>query len=281
MKLRQRLAIGLFRLKIKFYASFSKQEAARECFKMFCTPENFPLKETPLIYRQAKRAKFMVDGKKIRGHRWSHPKDDRVLILHGFSSAAYKFDKYIISMMNKGYEVVAFDAPAHGQSEGKTLNAVQYKEMIKKAIYKFGPFNKFIAHSFGCLALSLALEEIEHDENTRVVFISAATETSSSLDYAFKALNLDDKKIRTEIDNIIYDITGNDPDWFSIKRAMPGIKAKILWIHDEDDRVTPYKDVERVREKNFPNIEFMITNGFGHQKIYHEKEVKDAITNFL
>jgi pimeloyl-ACP methyl ester carboxylesterase len=281
MKLMQRLAIGLFKQKIKFYASFSKREAARECFKMFCTPENDPLKETPLIYRQAKRAKFMIDGKKIRGHRWNHPKDDRVLILHGFSSAAHKFDKYIVTMMNKGYEVVAFDAIAHGESEGKTINAIEYKEMIKKAIYKFGPFNKYIAHSFGCLALTLALEEVDHDENTRIAFISAATETTSALDYAYKALNLDDKKIRDEIDNVIYEITGNQPEWFSIKRAMPNIKAKILWVHDEDDRVTPYKDVLKVQEKHFPNIEFMITNGLGHQKIYHEKDVKDAITKFL
>ncbi len=281
MKIMQRLALSLFRRKIKFYAAFSKRKAAKECFKYFCTPENSSLKETPLIYRQAKRAKFLFDGKKIRGHRWNHPKDDRVLILHGFSSSAYKFDKYIIAMMNKGYEVAAFDALAHGKSEGHTLNVVEYKEMIKKIIYKFGPFNKFIAHSFGCLALALALEEVDHDENTRVAFIAAATEISSTIDYAYKLASLNDKRIRDEIDNVIYEATGNDTAWFSIKRAMHGIKAKILWVHDEDDKVTPFKDVKKVQEKNFPNIEFMITNGLGHQKIYLEKDVKDAITKFL
>jgi pimeloyl-ACP methyl ester carboxylesterase len=281
MKLKQRLALGLINRKIKFYAAFSKKKAAKEAFKFLCTPLAPEQRDTPLIYRQGKPAKFMIDGYKIRGHKWNHPKDNRVLIIHGFSSASYKFDKYVISLINKGYEVIAFDALAHGKSEGKTVNILQYRDMIKKAIYKFGPINKFIAHSFGGLALCLALEDIEHDENTNVVLLSPATETSTAIDYAFAMINLKDRRIRNEVDNLIFDLSGNSPEWFSIKRAMPNIKANILWIHDEDDHVTPIKDVVKVQEKKFPNIEFMFTNGLGHNNIYHDPKVKDAVTNFL
>ena len=34
--------------------------------------------------------------------------------------------------IKQGYEVLAFDAPAHGQSEGKTSNLLDYMEMIRK-----------------------------------------------------------------------------------------------------------------------------------------------------
>ncbi len=281
MKLKQRLALGILKQKIKFYSAFSKKAAAKIVFKYLCTPNAEPLKERPLIYRQGKPAKFMINGKKIRGHKWNHPQENRVLILHGFSSGAYKFDKYVISLINKGYEVIAFDAPAHGRSEGKTITVVEYKDMIKKAIYKFGPINKFIAHSFGGLALCLALEDIEHDENTRVALVAPATETTSSMDYALKVLGITDKRIRDEVDNIIYDISGNPPEWYSIKRAMANIKARILWIHDDTDNVTPVKDVKKIQEKEFQNIEFMFTHNLGHHKIYNEKNIKDTITDFL
>ena len=79
---------------------------------------------------------------------------------------------------NKGYEVLAFDAPAHGDSEGSTVNAIEYSEMIKKVIELYGPVEAFIAHSFGGIAISLALEQIPHDANTKIVFIAPATETT-------------------------------------------------------------------------------------------------------
>jgi pimeloyl-ACP methyl ester carboxylesterase len=281
MKLRQRIAIGLLKRKIKFYALFSKKKAAKVAFKAFCTPDAPPPKISPIIYQQSKRVKFMLDGKKIRGHRWNHPQDNKVLILHGFSSAAYKFDKYVISLINKGYEVIAFDAPAHGRSQGRTTNAVEYKEMIKKVIYKFGPINKFLAHSFGGIALSLALEEMEHDENTRVALIAPVTETKTSIDIALKTLHIRDKKIRKEIDTIIHELSGNPTEWFSIRRALLNISAKILWVHDEDDHVTPLRDVLKVQEKHFPNVEFVFTKGLGHHNIYTDNVIKSNVTEFL
>lgn len=281
MKLKQRLSIGLLKTKVKFYSLLSTKAAAKVVFDALCTPNAPAPKESPIIYRQSKRVKFMLDGVKVRGHRWNHPKDNRVLILHGFSSTSHKFDKYIISLINKGYEVIVFDAPGHGKSEGKTLTAPQYKEMIKKVIYKFGPINKFIAHSFGALALSLALEEIEHDESTNVVFIAPATETKTILDHALKLLKIHNKKIRHEIDHIIQKISGNPTEWFSIKRAMMNIKANILWLHDEEDDITPAKDAKKVQEKNFPNIKFVFTKGLGHQRIYHDDFIKKAVIEFI
>jgi alpha-beta hydrolase superfamily lysophospholipase len=63
-------------------------------------------------------------------------------------------------LVKKGYEVIAFDAPAHGDSSGKTANAFQYRDAIKAVYEKFGPMHSFIAHSFGGLALSLFMEEL-------------------------------------------------------------------------------------------------------------------------
>jgi len=262
-------------------ASISKRKAAEEAFTLFCTPLIKPIKEIPQLFKEAESLQFESNGLKVQGYRWNHPQQKKVMVLHGFSSAACKFERYIASLIDKGYEVLAFDAPAHGNSEGKTVNVVQYSDMVKKAMSLYGPIDSFIAHSFGGLAISLTLEVIPHDEHTKVVFIAPATETTSAVKTAFEILQLNNSKVKEIFNNIIYELGGKPTEWYSIKRAMKNIKAKILWIHDEDDDVTPIADVLKVKEDQYPNIEFIFTKGLGHRKIYRDNAVRSAVINFL
>jgi esterase/lipase len=281
MKLKQSLAIAYIRTKFKILATISKRKAAEEAFTLFCTPLIKPIKEIPQLFKEAESLQFESNGLKVQGYRWNHPQQKRVMVLHGFSSAACKFEKYIVSLIDKGYEVLAFDAPAHGNSEGKTVNVVQYSDMVKKAISLYGPIESFIAHSFGGLAISLTMEVLPHDEETKIVFIAPATETTSAVKTAFEILQLHNSKVKEIFNNIIYELGGKPTEWYSIKRAMKNIKAKILWIHDEDDDVTPIADVLKVKEDQYPNIEFIFTKGLGHRKIYRDNTVRTAVINFL
>jgi pimeloyl-ACP methyl ester carboxylesterase len=216
----------------------------------------------------------------VIGYRWNHPQPKKFLIIHGFQSGAKKFERYITPMINKGYEVLAFDAYAHGESEGSQINVLEYKNLIEEVCKKYGPIDAFMAHSFGGLAVSLALENISHSQQTKVVLIAPATETSSAVDLLFSTLRLDEA-IREEFENLIISIGGKPVEWLSISRAIKNIKARILWIHDEDDDITPLKDVQPLIKLGYPNIEFMITRGWGHRRIYHEESVIDAISSFL
>lgn len=224
---------------------------------------------------------FYLNGKKMNGYRWNHSRPNKALILHGFGSAAHKFEDYALLLIDKGFEVLAFDAPAHGDSEGDTTNAIEYSEMIKQVMDQFGPINHFIAHSFGGISLSLALEQVTHDAHTKIIFIAPATETTSAVDGAFKMLKLKNELVRTEFDKLIYEYSGRQTEWFSIRRAMHHIKASVLWIHDEEDDITPWADASKVKEDNHPNIKFVLTKGLGHRKIYHDPEIKNMAVKFL
>lgn len=279
MKLVQRLAIAYIQTKFKLITAFSKRKAAEKALVVFGTPfmksvSRGPLKNTEAIH-------FHLSGKKMNGYRWNHPQKQKVLILHGFGSAAHKFEDYATLLVAEGFEVLAFDAPAHGHSDGDTTNAIEYSEMIKAVMEQFGPISNFIAHSFGGISLSLALEQLPHDEHTKVVFIAPATETTSAIDGAFKMLKLNNEKVRNEFNRLIFEISGKEASWFSMRRAAHHIKASILWVHDEDDDITPWADAEKVKEDKHPNIDFILTKGLGHRKIYHDKTVKKQVINFL
>ena len=259
----------------------SKRKAAEKAFELFCTPYMKARIRTPTIFEEAEKLHFNLNGLKVNGFRWNAGQPHKVLILHGFGSAAHKFHQYITPLVNKGYEVLAFDAPAHGTSEGTRVNAMEYCQMIENVMKLYGPINSFLAHSFGGIALSLALEKTDHAESHKIVLIAPATETFSAVNGAFKLLQIKDREVRKEFDKIIFEKSGQYTEWFSISRAMKNIKAQVLWIHDEEDDITPWDDALKVKEQNLPNIRFIITKGLGHRKIYGDFAIKNKVLEFL
>lgn len=279
MKILQRLGITYIQTKFKLLTLVSKKEAAKKAFEVFGTPFLKSVRKGPL--KNTEEIEITLNNKRVAGYRWNHPQPKKALILHGFGSAAHKFEDYATLLVAQGYEILAFDAPAHGDSEGDRTNAIEYCAMIEKVIEELGPIDSFIAHSFGGISLSLALEKIPHDVKTKVVFIAPATETTTAVDGAFIMLKIKNKKVRNEFEKIVVAVSGKNTEWFSLRRAMKNIKASVLWIHDEDDNITPWADAEKVQSDNHPNIKFVVTKGLGHQKIYHDKEVKNTVIHFL
>jgi hypothetical protein len=110
--------------------------------------------------------------------------------------------------------------------------------------------------------------------------IAPATETITAIDTFFTFLQLD-PALRPEFDKLIFKKGGVSPAWYSIKRAMKHIRARVLWLHDEDDDTTPLSDVLKVKAENYSNIEFVITKGLGHRRIYRDNRVASSIVEFL
>ena len=280
MGLTKRLAIKYVRTKFKILSSLSKKKAAEKAFQLFCTPQSRNEKALPPVFEKAEKLRFSFEGNLVRGYRWNHPSEKKILILHGFESSVINFDRYIKPLIKKGYEVLAFDAPAHGRSSGKTINVLMYKNLVHHIHKSYGPVQSFIAHSFGGLAVSLFLEETEHDETYKLVLIAPATETKTAADNFFKFLKLDGE-VRKEFDDLIAEISGHKPEWFSVARAASHIKAQVLFLQDTEDDMTPLSDVKPIMDKNYSNFHFIISEGLGHRRIYRDNNSFKAIIDFL
>ncbi|MEO6253837.1 MAG: alpha/beta hydrolase, partial [Ferruginibacter sp.] len=87
--------------------------------------------------------------------------------------------------------------------------------------------------------------------------------------------------VRQEFEKLVLKVSGKKLEWFSMRRAMFNIQASVLWIHDEEDDITPWADALKVKEDNHPNIQFVLTKGLGHQKIYHDGGIKNMAVEFI
>ena len=269
--------------KLKAIAMISPRKAAEKAFELFCTP--FPsrrVKKIPPVFQKAEKLLFTHAGLAVRGFRWqpAQPNGKKILILHGFSSHAYKFEKYVSPLLKDGFEVAMFDAPAHGTSDGKLINVLIYKKMILQAEELYGPFYGFIGHSLGGLAAAVVFEELPDNHQRKLVLIAPATETTTAIRNFFTLIPLD-QQIQDEFPKLIMEISGKDLSYFSVSRIIQQVQAPILWIHDKQDTICPYQDVKPLLKMNLPHVRFLITEQLGHNRIYTEPSVCKAAVNFL
>jgi pimeloyl-ACP methyl ester carboxylesterase len=279
MKLIQKIAVGFLRKKLQLLSLVSKKRAAETAFDVFCTPMRKSNKKRPPIFANGEQLHLTVEGIKITGHRWNAPQQKKCLIVHGFESTSYNFDRYIQPLVDKGYEVLAFDAPAHGDSAGQQITLPLYVSTIRNINEQFGVINSYLAHSFGGLAVCHFLETVPN-QSLKVVLIAPATETTTAIDSFFQFLHLGNG-FRQEFDQLIYERGGRRPHEYSIRRAMNHIASSVLWIHDKNDEMTPLSDALKIKEDNHPNVEFMVTEGLGHRRIYRDIQVVKRIVDFL
>ncbi len=281
MKLAQRIAIGYYKTKIKTIALVSKRKAAEKVFELFCTPySGKPKREAPAIFHHAEKIIFNLEGTTIRGWRWQsqHPNGKKFLIVHGFDSYSYRFEKYIQPLNRAGFEVLAFDAPGHGISDGKTINVLVYKQTILAIEKQFGNLFAIMAHSLGAMAAALATEEIATLQ--KLVLIAPATETRRAIDNFFTFFPIGDD-IKEEMEKLIVELRGYPISYYSVSRSIKNIHIPVLWLHDEDDWICTYEDVKPVQQFNLPNVAFFITKGLGHSRIYRDSKVSKKIIEFI
>jgi pimeloyl-ACP methyl ester carboxylesterase len=280
MKLAQKLLIGYFRTRLRLLSVLSNRKAAESAFELFCTPLRRSKRKTPAIFEKSEQLQFIFEGYTIRGHRWKAADSKKILIVHGFESCCNNFDTYVSSLINKEYEVVIFDAPAHGRSTGKKISLPVYLKTLIRVNDLYGPFDGFIAHSFGGLAVAHLLETLPHNDSIHAVLIAPATETVTTIDSFFKFLHLS-PAVRKEFDQLIFELSGFHAEHYSVRRAMHNIKAKVLWFHDEEDELTPVEDALIVRNDNHPNVIFRISRGLGHRRIYRDSAIIKEIISFM
>lgn len=280
----ERIYLQYLRTKFKTLSKLAPATAGRMAFDLFCTPyPKYKKRKAPAIFNHANPLTVLLSDKtKIKGFEWlpSNPNGQTVLIAHGYASFAYKFEQYITPLLKMGYRVLAFDAPGHGQSEGKHINVVVYQEAIQQIMQQAGHVHHFIGHSLGALTLSLIAEQIDQATDRKFVLIAPATKTTTTFANFFKMMHFNEVTKAAFI-NEVTSRTHHSIEHFAADRALTNYKGPLLWVHDEGDLVCPYKDLIEFQKNAPSNIEFLITNGLGHNKVYKTAEVMDQILAFM
>ncbi len=232
--------------------------------------------QAPVMAR-AVRSTIDAAGRRIAVYRWGSG-ERRILLVHGWSGRAAQFAD-LVSRLSVDATVVAFDAPAHGETRGVTADIGMWIEAIRALDAEYG-FDLVIGHSFGGLAALRARRA--GLVGGKVVSISAPPSTDAVTQaFAVQA------RLSAAVSELI---TGSfarrlGPVMSAIASgpdAGPGAAAdaEALVIHDRSDRVVPVGAAQAI-EAWWPGVSgVVLTDGRGHNGILADPDVVDAIASF-
>ncbi len=127
--------------------------AKKIILKEFFRPTSHAL--TPLerqFLENATSFHIHIHDKDIRCWKWGQ--GPGILFVHGWNGRGVNFAHFFKPLVNAGYSVITYDAPAHGQSEGQVTNYFELTDTVRSFLDPSHDFNiqGIIAHSIGASA---------------------------------------------------------------------------------------------------------------------------------
>lgn len=250
--------IGAF---INFIGFFSSKYAAHLSVTLFSSPKKGKTKSNEADYlKEAIQEDVLCNNLLIKTYRWSGNKET-VLLAHGWESNSYRW-KDLISILTKlDYNIIALDAPAHGDSHGKRFDAILYSECIHVVAKKFS-VSTIIGHSVGGMATVYSQYNYQMQSIKKLVLLGAPSNFEGVFQRYIDMMGYN-KKVSKAMDNYILKKFNHSPEYFSMANFSKNFTAKGLLIHDEKDKIIPFQDGLDYKV-SYSNSEFISTTGFGH-----------------
>lgn len=248
-------------------------------WNLFFSPFRFnrPSRENE-AFETAKQSSIKINHKNIVLFEWGKAENPVAVVVHGWSGRATQFHKFIQPLLNQGYNVVGFDAPAHGLSEGKSTNIKEFYEVLHHIQNNIGEIKIGIGHSFGGVSLLYSIKEGLNLDT--VIMISSPTIGADILSSFRKKINA---SIHTDTALRKMVIQKFDLDFEEITACelikVITVKNHFI-IHDKDDKEVPYSNALSLQQEN-TQINLLLTNNLGHTRILRDDEVVNATINYI
>lgn len=240
----------------------SKKQAAEKALYLFTRPRNGrKLTEEQFEFLgTAFQEEFKFDNHAIMSYRWLGTKST-ILLVHGWESNSYRWRNLILELNKKGHNIVALDAPGHGNSGSRFFNAVLYSEFINVVAKRFQP-EIIIGHSVGGMSATFFQKKYQLESVKKIILLGAPSEFTDVLKRYTDMLGYN-QRITDQLNLTISARFGNHPKTFSTAKYLESIDSRGLIIHDEQDTVIPYNDALLIKN-SFKDSILITTQGLGH-----------------
>jgi len=260
--------------KTKYQAIVSK------IYQAFFSPSQYEVKSVDReIIERGNNYRIPFDGGELAVTSWGDS-GPTVLLMHGWGGARAQMTGFVEPLLSAGYRVVAYDQPAHGESDGKMTNLIEIAPTMSLVMKREGKFDAVIAHSFGTLITSYALVNLNFSPPSKLIYFGAFNRLLDSLPRFQVLANLPDE-VMDGLTAAISENFGKDVlDAIVNETLVPQINIPALMFHDTADNVTPVED-SRAIARVWKSAQFVETDGLGHRGALQSKEIHEQVIQFL
>ena len=269
------MAINYLQAPFRLLDAVSPRLSARLAFKFFTTPRRWP---APAWEQDiARTAEAIHSDSGHTGLSWGH--GPTVLLVHGWEGRVTQLGRLVAPLVNSGFRVIGFDAPAHGSQSGRALTVLQYADFLRDIAHEFGPLRGVVAHSMGASAMAFAARtRLPVD---RAVFISIAKSVSGVVAQFEDLLGLAPRTRGVFRRRLESELFGTPLAPLDLAEHVPAFLPPALLLATDDDRDVPVADTQEIAAR-WPNARMQIAlRAGGHRKVLRDDRVIDATVGFL
>ncbi len=231
--------------------------------------------------RTAQVTDFQYNTLTLKSYRWGNPAHPLVLLVHGWESRGTALKGFVQPLLEQGFQVATFDAPAHGDSEGKQANMPIYANAIGLFIKQMGVPHSIIAHSFGGNSTMFYLSFLNKTIHiNKVVLVAAPSNIYRVLDDASNFMQLAEAA-KMKFFKIIESYINMPLEQCHVANFCKDINiGQLMLVHDEMDKIVPFEDSVAYHNA-IPNSVLLNAKDLGHFKLMKKKEIKEKIVGFI
>ena len=274
---------------IRLVAKLSPTLAADLAWSFFCKPRTRKkeLNQSEKALLQRAQQFFINSGEyQIAVYQWqtaNNPnKAKTVLCAHGWAGHALNFSHIIQRLLADGFNVLAFDGPAHGNSSGKQTNLLNNTQALLAIAAHVQPIDALVGHSFGSMTNALAIDLTRNTAQlgkvNKIVLIAGPNRLAGIFASFIQTMQLPNI-ILVIFHQKLQSIANRSIDSMTTKIFLQNFHGQTLIIHDHKDRVVPHAEAEAIA--SHPGIRLFSTTGNGHGRILMADAVLEEISNFL
>lgn len=221
---------------------------------------------------------ILHEGLPLSAWLWGEPRPDgrRVLLVHGWESRASHWGAFIPELLAAGFQVCAFDAPAHGESAGEQSDVIDFGRAAARVAAHFAPLHAVIGHSIGSGAALYAF--------AKGVQVKASVHISGPSSLARMLGNLERSALPAELRQAFRDrfeaYLGQPATAMDLDQLQAGLRHPALLMHDSEDAEVPYSEATALQQA-WPQAELVAVQGLGHRRILKDPQVIKRTIAFL
>ncbi|HKK87792.1 MAG TPA: alpha/beta hydrolase [Saprospiraceae bacterium] len=238
-------------------------------------------KEDELLRKVTRKS--MTYGKlDIRVYEWqAYPNAPWIVLVHGWQSRGTALRHFVPALHELGYNVVAFDGPAHGESSGWKNNLILMSQVLHQVIDQYEEVKGVVGHSFGGATSSYLLSnELSDLSLDLMTFIATPTSMERIFQEFFDIVGAPDT-LRERIIKNLQDKFELELDDVDTDKTVKKVKTKRgVIIHDERDRIVLPKNAEAILNAR-PDFTWLKPVGLGHFLPVKNKKVMEAYLHIL
>src|SRR5687768_12977816 len=208
------------------------QAVLKRVYRAFFSPSRYEVKPAEKeVIEWGNTYQIKYDGGELAVTTWGSS-GPAVLLMHGWGGARAQMTGFVDPLLAAGYRVVAYDQPAHGESDGKGTNLLEIAPTMDLIAQQQGSFHAIIAHSFGTLISSYALVKRNFPPPVRLVYFGSFNRLMDSLPRFQAQAQLPDEMIKG-LRVMIYESFGEDVlESITNELLTPQINIPALMFHD-------------------------------------------------